>query len=94
MKQKIQIKENNTIIFHGRIADIPIKESAIINKSIALFDDDDPCIIHQSYVIKEYVDILLNLLKSTNPLAVKDHITTLSYLDLQQPHHCTIILEG
>ncbi|QMS85522.1 hypothetical protein [Candidatus Xianfuyuplasma coldseepsis] len=94
MKQKILIKEQNSIIYEGRISDIPIKESAIIAKSIELFNDDDPCIIHQSYVIKEYVDIVLRLLHDHNPLDVNNHLDDLSFLSLQQPQFCTIYLEG
>lgn len=94
MKQKIQIKDKNSIVYEGRISDIPIKESAIIAKSIELFNDDDPCIIHQSYVIKEYVDIVLRLLHEQNPLDVNEHLDTLSFLAIQQPQFCTIYLEG
>ncbi len=94
MKQKIIIKDGNSIIFHGRIADMPIQEKAIIQKSIELFDDDDPCIIHQSYVIKEYVDIVLQLLKQEQPLDVQKHIDKLQFLALDNPQNCTISLEG
>lgn len=65
MKQKVLLRQGDTVLYEGRISDIPVKHDAIIKRSIELFDDDDPCIIHQSYVIKEYVDLLLERLDKT-----------------------------
>ena len=59
MKQQVKLYNENTVLFEGRISDIPIRPEAIIGKSIELFDDEDPCVIHQSYVIKNYVDDIL-----------------------------------
>lgn len=96
MKQKIKIIEGTTTIYQGRISDIPIKEEAIIKRSIELFNDEDPCVIHQSYVIKDYVDIVLGLFKEkqTKELVLADFDTTLSFLALDNIHDCIIILEG
>ena len=83
MKQYIIIKKEGKTLYDGRISDIPIKEEYIINKSVELFDDDDPCIIHQSYVIKEYVDVLLSVFKKTDTkeINVSNNLETLSFLD-------------
>ncbi len=83
MKQYIIILKDEKILYDGRISDIPIKEEYIKSKSVELFDDDDPCIIHQSYVIKEYVDNLLNVFKCTGKttINVKEHLEELSFLD-------------
>jgi len=94
MKQRITITHNDTVVYDGRISDMPIKEDAIIEKSIELFDDEDPCIIHQSYVIKEYVDVVFQLLREQNPVIIKDALPTLSFLDLEDLQHCVIHLEG
>lgn len=96
MKQLIRIIKNNQEIFNGKIADIPIKNEFIIKKSIELFDDDEPCIIHQSYVYKEYVDILLSLFKksNSNSIFVKDYLVELDYLDFTELEQLTIILKG
>ena len=86
MKQFITIIKNEKILYEGRISDIPIKEKFIISKSVELFDDDDPCIIHQSYVIKEYVDQLLSVFKcmKKSEIAVKNHLEELSFLDFME----------
>ena len=96
MKQYISIFKGPKEIYMGRISDIPIKQESIINKSIALFDDDDPCIIHQSYVIKEYVDVLLGIFKSENKqsIHVRDHLSDLSFLDFTELEQLIINLKG
>lgn len=54
MNEKIIIKDyDETVIYSGPILDMPIKEEYIIKKSIDIFDDEDPCIIHKSYAIKK-----------------------------------------
>lgn len=65
MNHKIIIKgENDEVLYDGFILDIPIKESYIIDKSIEIFNDDDPCIIHRSYVVKNIVDDFLRCLEA------------------------------
>ncbi len=69
--------------------DIPIKEDAIIKKSIEVFGDDDPCIIHQSFVIKEYTTELLNHLKESpncclEKEALKEKIEFIDFTDIDQ----------
>lgn len=81
---KVVMKKKDKIIFQGNILDIPIKNAFIIQKSIDVFDDDDPCIIHKSFVVKQFVD---DLLKKTN-LEIKkeanlaDYKDQLNYLDV------------
>lgn len=92
MKQKVSLRHGDTIIYEGRISDIPVKHDAIIKRSIALFGDDDPCIIHQSYVIKEYVDQLLERFEQTGTktLMLCDH-DDLGFIDC--PEDKDLILE-
>ena len=96
MKQYITITKNNKTLYEGRISDIPIKEDYIIKKSLELFDDDDPCIIHQSYVIKEYVDDVLNIFKhiDSHTIEVKDYLDDLSFLDFMELEKLIIYLKG
>jgi len=96
MKQFITIIKNEKILYEGRISDIPIKEKYIISKSVELFDDDDPCIIHQSYVIKEYVDQLLSVFKciKKSEIEVKNHLDELSFLDFMELDKLVINLKG
>lgn len=81
MKQEIIIKNSkNEIIFQGNILDIPIKEDYIIQKSIEIFDDDDPCIIHKSFVIKKVVDDLLDKLPKEENIKLKA-VSDIDFLD-------------
>ncbi|AIO19665.1 hypothetical protein KQ51_01791 [Candidatus Izimaplasma bacterium HR1] len=95
MKQHILITKNGKTLYEGRISDIPIKEEYLIKKSVDLFDDDDPCIIHQSYVIKEYVDEVLKIFKAINnkQLSVKEHLNELSFLDFMELEKLVISLK-
>lgn len=95
MKQIIQIFKNEKMIYNGRIAEIPIKNEYIIKKSVELFDDEDPCIIHQSYVIKEYVDVLLGeFRRSNNVILGKDNLDLISFLDFTELDLIVIKLKG
>jgi hypothetical protein len=64
MKERVIVKRGDYILYDGNILDLPLKDIYITELSIMIFDDDDPCIIHQSYVIKELVSNLINLFES------------------------------
>lgn len=61
MKEQVIVKRGEYKLFDGNILNLPLKDEYITKLSIEIFDDDDPCIIHQSYVIKEIVTSLLDL---------------------------------
>jgi len=89
MADLVKITKKGKIIYEGNILDIPIKEEAIIKKSIEVFGDEDPCIIHQSFVIKEYTSELLeHLKKSPNCCleneALKEKIGFIDFTDIDQ----------
>lgn len=63
MKEKVIVKRDEYVLYDGNILNLPLKDKYITALSIEIFDDDDPCIIHQSYVVKEMVTKLLNLFK-------------------------------
>jgi len=65
MKERVIVKRGDYVLYDGNILDLPLKDKYITELSIKIFDDDDPCIIHQSYVIKELVSNLLNLFNSS-----------------------------
>ncbi|MDF2700229.1 MAG: hypothetical protein K0Q49_1785 [Haloplasmataceae bacterium] len=94
MNNKIVLKtKDGKVIFKGNILDIPIKKDYIIQKSIEIFNDDDPCIIHKSFVIKKVVDELLNHtnLKNKNQINVSDFKEYFHFLDIKEPD-CVISL--
>lgn len=46
---------NGEEIFRGGITSLPLKEEKIIKKSMEMFYDSDPCIIHKTYVMKKII---------------------------------------
>mgnify|MGYP007028884424 CR=1 FL=1 len=96
MKQKIKISNGTKTIYYGKAINIPVTEDSIIQKSIELFDDDEPCIIHQSYVQKEFADILLNLLKGSpnKEINLIDFKAELYFLRVSNVESVKIVLEG
>lgn len=89
MADRVKITKNGKVIYEGNILDIPIKEDAIIKKSVEVFGDDDPCIIHQSFVIKEYTNELLNLLRESpnqclEKAALEEKINFIDFTDIDQ----------
>ena len=94
MKQKVEILRNGDSIFKKKIQNLPIKEEYIKQKSIELFDDEDPCIIHQSYVVKEYADDILSVLQKDTEVRMADHIELFSCLQYDNIEELTIILLG
>lgn len=95
MKQRLIIESGDgQVLFSGNPLDVPVKKTAVVEKSIEIFGDDDPCIIHKSYVIKEFVEELLEVLKNEPKQsivfrAIKDQMT---FLDL--PDDARITLEA
>lgn len=83
MKENIIVKRNLEVLYKGRLFDLPIKEKHIVNKSIEIFGDDEPCIIHQSFVIKEILSELLVLFKENSVIKGKDYIKDLSFLNYE-----------
>lgn len=93
MKQKLTIYKDNEIIFENKVLELPIKNDFLIAKSIEVFDDDDPCIIHQSFIVNEYVDLFLSLFKNTKTINGKDFIKDLNFIDLQDIEHLVFKLK-
>lgn len=94
MKQKVKVFDGEAVIYKGRVIEMPIKSDYVTRKSVELFDDEDPCIIHQSFVYKEYGSATLELLKSNNnEIKGKDFMDELSYLDFPSIETITIVLQ-
>jgi len=93
MNQKILIKTcEGQVIYKGRFLDIPIKDDYIVKKSIELFDDDDPCIIHKSYCIKKIVEEMLILFDGLTEVKLNDY-TDINFLKLPN-EPCILIIGG
>lgn len=63
MNRRISIVIDGNEVYSGKIENLPIKEEVLISESIELFGDDDPCIIHRSYIIKK---ILFQFIKEAD----------------------------
>lgn len=95
MKHKIVITaEQSRIIYEGKALDLPIKMEAIRAKSRELFNDPDPCIIHQSYAIHQLVTPLVERLKKNVACSTRDLMMDLSWIDLPHIESCSILLKG
>ncbi len=83
MRHKIFIRKKDQTLYKGKMVNMPVKEEAIKEKSLELFDDDDPCIIHQSYVMKHFAQTLASLFETenTDTIQLKEHKHTLNFLD-------------
>ncbi len=84
MAKKIHIEKDGETLFKGNILNIPVHKDDIIASSIELFDDDDPCIIHTSYVVKQFAETLSDLLENSEnkSIQVNDYIDQLSFLNI------------
>jgi hypothetical protein len=94
MKEKVIIKRIDEVLYQGKILDLPIKEKNIIEKSIEIFGDEDPCVVHMSFVVKELVTEILDLFEdnNTNLLNVKDYLDQLSFINFEDLSKVTIEL--
>ena len=94
MKKRVTIKLGNEVLFEGDPLNIPFKEEAIRQKSLDLFDDDDPCIIHQSHIARDFAKTLQKVFAAseTGELRLKDHEDTLYFIDA--PDDATLTMEG
>lgn len=95
-KKTIKIIKNEQVLYNGKLIDLPLKDEYIIKKSIELFDDEDPCIIHKSYVMKGYADSILELFKNQNATQLNgiDYLNEFNPIDLTETDQLVFIIEG
>jgi|AntRauTorckE6833_2_1112554.scaffolds.fasta_scaffold02391_9 hypothetical protein len=84
MKQKVILTHDNEVLFEGNPLNLPFKEASIKEKSIELFDDEDPCMIHQSHIAREFVQTLMATFKEheVNELNLSDFKDTLDFINV------------
>jgi hypothetical protein len=73
VKKIIIMNSDNHILFKGSLLMLPYKRDAIIQKSIELFNDHDPCIIHESYSIHQLSEMLIALFEQEGTLELPIH---------------------
>lgn len=94
MKQLIKITNQNQTVYEGKIINLPFKNDYVIQKSIELFDDDDPCIIHKSYIYKEFGSEIVALFDGQKEIQGKDYKKQLDKLNFKDLENATLTLEG
>lgn len=96
MKYLITITSaSNKVLFTGKPIALPIKEEAIVRKSIELFGDSQPCIIHQSYASQKLVDYFISLFP-TVPLRsfqLLDYKHKIDFIDIPDIETCFLSIE-
>lgn len=96
MKYKITIKNSkNRIVFSGKPIALPIRENAIVEKSIELFSDAEPCIIHQSYASQKLVDTFMSLfpILPLKEFPLIDYKHKLNFIKIQDIENCFLSIE-
>lgn len=56
IKRVTILDENQKQVYKGKLIGLSYEKKAIIDTCIELFDDDSPCIIHESYAIQTLAD--------------------------------------
>ena len=85
MKCTIKItNQDGQKIYQGKVINLPFKKQAIKDKCIELFNDDDPCIIHESYAINKFAEQLVTLFnqQSQTNVQLKDIAHDLDFIDI------------
>lgn len=83
------------VLFSGKPIALPIKEKSIIEKSIELFGDSEPCIIHQSYASQKLADEFISFF----PVLPLRHFQLLNYkqkldfIDIPDIETCFLSIE-
>lgn len=53
--RKITISDQTgVLLFQGEIGELPLKEEYILEKSMELFHEKDPCIIYRTHISKKF----------------------------------------
>jgi hypothetical protein len=95
MKTKIVIfNHDGHVLYEGKALDLPISMDAIRQKSIDLFRDADPCIIHQSYAIQHLIQPIIDYLKKDQRYHMLDLPMDCQFIDLPDILSCSIMKKG
>lgn len=88
-------RDDGSIVLSTKLKDIPYKEEAIAKKSLELFADDDPCVIHRSFVIMQFAEDWKKAFGSSSSLTSESLTTLLPRLNLPlEPTYHYDLIEG
>jgi hypothetical protein len=78
--------QNQKVLFKGSPLSLPYKKDSIVAKCIELFNDHDPCVIHESYAIHQLSEEFIGHLKRFNHLEipVNHFIQDVTFIDFSK----------
>jgi hypothetical protein len=95
--KKVKILDSlDKVVFKGPLSSLKFKIESIKKTSIELFNDDNPCIIHESYAIEQLASQAAQQLLSLNQnrlLIDEALIQLLSTMELEKYRNHTLELE-
>ncbi|MDG0889156.1 hypothetical protein P5915_07155 [Acholeplasma manati] len=95
--KKVKILDSqDKVVFKGPLSSLKFKTESIKKTSIELFNDDNPCIIHESYAIEQLANQAAQQLLSLNQnrlLIDEALIQLLSTMELEKYRNHTLELE-
>ena len=95
--KKVKILDSlDKVVFKGPLSSLKFKTESIKKTSIELFNDDNPCIIHESYAIEQLASQAAQQLLSLNQnklLIDETLIQLLSTIELEKYRNHTLELE-
>ena len=83
-------------IFKGPLLNLPYHKIAVKEMCIELFDDDNPCVIHESYAIQKLADQMERILleKNQTSFLINHHLEEmLTVIDFNPYLGCQLEIE-
>lgn len=96
MKCLVKIMDqHDKLIYKGKVINLPFKKQAVKEKCIELFNDDDPCIIHESYAINKFAEEIVHLFGQESHIntPLKAYAKALDFIDIPNLDAYFITLE-
>lgn len=86
---------DDSILLQAKLKDLPYKDDVIGAKSMELFADDDPCVIHRSFVIMQFAEDWKKAFASTTQQTVSTIQPLVDRLNvIVEPHFNVQLVEG
>ena len=96
IKKVFIINPQGKQVFKGTLSSLKFKTTAIKRVALELFNDDNPCIIHESYAVEHLaskVEKTLLLMHKTEIILDDSLIQQMEDLDLSSYKNHTLVLE-
>ncbi|MBU1141823.1 MAG: hypothetical protein KKG64_04790 [Firmicutes bacterium] len=96
MKYFVRITDaNNRLVFQGKPIVLPMKDQAIADTCLELFNDPEPCIIHQSYATQKLADYFISLFPGLpiTRLPLTNYSKKLSFIKIPHIEKCFLSIE-